>query len=93
MSHSAVHVIALVKGAVEGDPFKHLGLPYQLADIIRTEATRLGLIDDLCQPTPLGRSFYIDANLASLPAGRARYWGAAALRAQTMLRELERQGS
>lgn len=85
-----VHVLAILKGAVEGDPYQHFAA-FGGFDAHAAEADRLGLIgDDLC-PTDLGRRFYVDANLASLPAGRANQWGHAADRALDMLDELEKR--
>lgn len=70
---SAVHVIALLKGAVEGDPEKHFGslLGY---DQHLTTAVRAGLVTVAGDPTDRGIEFYSWHLLDQLPDGRANYW-------------------
>jgi hypothetical protein len=74
---SQVHVLALLKGAVEGDEYKHFGS--LLAIDAHFEVGReLGLLlkdaGGSIVPTVKGRSFYVDYGLRELPGGRANYW-------------------
>lgn len=93
-----VHVLALVKGAIEQlDASTHFAALGGI-DVHHAEAVRLGLLEEgirwggngflYVDLTDRGRAFYVDADLASLPAGRANQWGHAADRALAMLDEL-----
>jgi hypothetical protein len=81
---TSVHTIAIIKGAVEGNPLLYIAA-FGAVDVHARPALELGLIaiDDRYEEIPYvatsaGREFYIDANLASLPSGRANHWGHAA---------------
>lgn len=98
---SETHIIAIVKGAAEGDAERHfgslLGFATHLAD-----ATRIGLVQadgpyDVVL-TDAGRLFYDEQSLAELPSGRANQWptdgalGAIRVAAEDRLRELMEGG-
>lgn len=89
----SVHTIAIIKGAVEGDPLQHLGSLLGV-DIHAALAVHLGLIEPAAGEAPFtatdaGREFYADANLAALPDGRANHWGTAADHARDLLRQMD----
>lgn len=75
MTESAVHAIALVKGAVEGDPHKHFGslLGYE-QHLIAAVGAGLVVLDG--EATDRGVAFYKRHGLETLPDGRANYWDA-----------------
>jgi hypothetical protein len=81
---ATVHVVALIKGTAEGDPYQHFGSLLG-ADLHQATAVRLGLLTAIGDLTDTGRAFYEDARLADLPAGRATHWGEAADRAVVAL--------
>lgn len=90
----SVHTIAAIKGTVEGDPFLHFGA-LGAFDTHAEPAVTLGLIErsgTTFTATDAGRAFYVDANLASLPSGRANQWGSAADRAIALLDALGAEG-
>lgn len=71
-----VFVLAILKGAVEGDPYAHFaalgGFDHHVAD-----AVACGFVTGTgaeVQPTAEGRAFYAEARLARLPPGRAYLW-------------------
>ncbi|MFC7912391.1 hypothetical protein [Streptomyces sp. NPDC057386] len=76
---SPTHILALVKGAAEGDPIKHItpmGLGVHLDD-----AVACGLLATRSSPydlhvTDTGLALY-EAHLKDLPDGRANHWGGA----------------
>jgi len=72
---SAVHVIALVKGTFEGDPYAHFGSLLGFEDYAAA-ARQLGLIDGEGKLTSRGLDLYYDGGLRSLPSGRANDWSA-----------------
>lgn len=90
--YSRLHVLALLKGTVEGDPYKHFG---SLLGIAHHDAAaqQLGLLTNDGNVTVVGRAFYVSAELGQLPAGRANDWSstapAALGQALRILRELE----
>lgn len=75
MKGPSLHVIALLKGVVEGDPYQHFASLLGYDDHIR-EAVELGLVTcgDGIQPTPVGMELYGRAEMWRLPAGRANEW-------------------
>lgn len=83
----SVFTVALIKGAVEGDPYKHfaaLGGINQHAE----PAIQAGLLTSdgmTIEATDAGRLFYQVAELSALPEGRATNWGAAAGKALALL--------
>lgn len=81
---TAVHVVALIKGTAEGDPYRHFGSLLGV-DTHQATAARLGLLNAAGDLTDAGRAFYRDARLADLPAGRANHWGDTADRAVAAL--------
>jgi hypothetical protein len=74
----AAHVIAIIKGAVEGDPQKHFGSLLGYSEHLAA-AVRAGLVTTDEQPTDEGYEFYSWHNLDQFPAGRANYWHGEAL--------------
>lgn len=75
---SETHIIALVKGALEGDPEKHFGSLLGFDEHLR-DAAQLGLVR--CETgsydvevTDAGREFYESQRLFWLPPGRANAW-------------------
>ena len=73
MIYSGCHVIALVKGTIEGDPFMHFGSLLGMAGHVAA-ARRFGLLDANETTTDAGRAFYRDARLGEFPKGRANDW-------------------
>lgn len=71
--NSPAHLIAILKGEVEGDPYRHfgslLGFDQHLA-----AAAAAGLLRVDGTATDEGLEFYRRHRLADLPAGRANYW-------------------
>lgn len=83
----SVFTVALIKGAVEGDPYKHFaalgGINHHA-----TPATKAGLLTSdgvTIEATDAGRLFYQIAELSVLPEGRATNWGAVADKALALL--------
>jgi hypothetical protein len=76
-AYSIAHVVALLKGTIEGDPYKHFGSLLGMDSHIAA-AHHFGLIDANGELTEAGRAFYRDAKLSGLPEGRANYWSASA---------------
>jgi hypothetical protein len=75
---SPVHVIALVRGAVEGDPIRHLasllGYKAHVDAAVRLRLVTIGAdLYDLAV-TEAGQRFYHQARLDALPDGRANHW-------------------
>jgi hypothetical protein len=80
---SPTHILALVKGAAEGDPIKHItpaGLGTHLDDAVACGLLTVGSDEYDLHPTGTGRALY-EAHLANLPDGRANHWGSAIPRA------------
>jgi hypothetical protein len=75
--YSGCHVIALVKGTIEGDPYMHFGSLLGMASHM-SAAQRFGLLDANKTPTEAGYAFYREARLSEFPKGRANYWHASA---------------
>lgn len=83
----SVFTVALIKGAVEGDPYKHFAAlggvnhhatPAIQAGLLTSDGTQI-------EATDAGREFYRLADLASLPDGRATNWGTVADKALAVL--------
>lgn len=72
-----LHPVAILKGAVEGDPYLHLGSLLGVSGHVET-LVRAGLVEsspvDEIIVTPLGVAFYVEHNLTELPDGRANSW-------------------
>ncbi|GGU52640.1 hypothetical protein [Streptomyces violascens] len=80
---SPTHILALVKGAAEGDAIKHItpaGLGTHLDDAVACGLLTVGSDDYDLHPTDTGRALY-EAHLTGLPDGRANHWGSAVPRA------------
>ncbi len=90
---SPVHVLALVKGVVEGDPIRHfgslLGFDAHLAAARQLALVTTGDGNDEVSATEAGRRLYREAHLDALPDGRANHWGALADDAVARLRRME----
>jgi hypothetical protein len=72
-ANSPVHVLALLKGAVEGDPYKHFASLLGIAQHLEAAAA-LGLMTPDGRVTAAGAALYEAAGLHSLPEGRANHW-------------------
>lgn len=79
-THSSTHVIAVVKGVVEGDPYQHFGSLLGFDQHLNAAAAA-GLVSSELDVTEKGREFYRRHRLAELPGGRANYWDEAVLAA------------
>ncbi|MFI6528068.1 hypothetical protein [Streptomyces uncialis] len=76
---SPTHILALVKGAAEGDAIKHItpaGLGTHLDDAVACGLLTVGSDAYDLHPTDTGRALY-EAHLTGLPDGRANHWGSA----------------
>lgn len=72
-----VHVLALLKGAVEGDPYRHLASLMAVSSThlpAGVEAGVLTVVDGEITATAAGRRFYTEHGLGLLPPGRANNW-------------------
>jgi hypothetical protein len=93
---SWLHVVAVVKGAQEGDAYAHFASLFGFRAHVDA-AAGLGFVDgqayrDDVTVTDAGRSFYERFRLAELPAGRAANWLTARLPvARAAVSELERR--
>jgi hypothetical protein len=90
---SPVHVVALVKGVIEGEPIRHFGSLLGF-DAHLAAARQLGLVtpgdgSHEVSATESGRRLYREAHLDALPDGRANHWGALADEAVARLRRME----
>lgn len=76
---SPTHILALVKGAAEGDPIKHIppmGLGTHLDATVACGLLTIGSSPYDLHVTDTGRALY-EAHLKNLPDGRANHWGSA----------------
>jgi hypothetical protein len=81
MSTSAipnVHALALLKGSVEGDSFKHFASLFGVHAHARPLVAAGLLVSNGYDydATPAGEAFYRDQHLDQLPDGRANNWSA-----------------
>lgn len=76
---SAVHVVALVKNAVEmpTDPDRHFGATSGI-EVHRACAQQCQLLATDGSPTEVGRELYMHFDLGSLPDSRANTWNLSA---------------
>jgi hypothetical protein len=78
-SASPTHILALVKGAAEDDPIKHItpmGLGTHLDATVACGLLTIGSSQYHLHVTDTGRALY-EAHLKDLPDGRANHWGSA----------------
>jgi hypothetical protein len=75
-NHANVHALALIKGSVEGDSFKHFGSLFGTSEHARPLVAAGLLVSNGYDydATDAGRTFYADYRLDSLPRGRANSW-------------------